>query len=56
MMPWKNSDSPPAFSAVSASLAAESAVDAEMLRPLPGWMRLPTTSPIARATVDMTRK
>jgi hypothetical protein len=56
MMPWKNSVRPPAFSAVSASLAAESAVALVMLRPLPGWMRLPTTRPMASATVDMTRK
>ncbi len=27
-----------------------------MSRPCPGWMRLPTTRPIARAKVDMTMK
>ena len=52
-IPTMNSVVEPAPSACAApSLATAS----EMFSPSPGWIRLPTTRPMARATVDMLMK
>ncbi|SKX95469.1 Uncharacterised protein [Mycobacteroides abscessus subsp. abscessus] len=50
-----NAMSPPDSWALSANAEPLSAV-AVMLRPSPGLIRFPTTSPIASAMVDITRK
>jgi hypothetical protein len=49
MMPSRKSVPP---SAAGAWLGASPAT----CRPVPGWMMLPTSSPMASATVDITRK
>ena len=56
MMPWTKSISPPDSCAFSASSAPLPAAVSDRCMPLPGWMRLPTTRPIASANVDITRK
>ena len=50
MMPRRNS------CVVLASAVVASYVEPVMFRPSPGWMRLPTTRPIASAKVVMTMK
>nr|ACB37719.1 unknown [Micromonospora chalcea] len=53
MIPSRNSVVPPLSPAAAAWPAP--AVCAPRSRPAPGWIRLPTTSPMASATVDISR-
>ncbi len=55
MMLWMNSIVPPDSCALSASSAPLPGSDS-MSRPEPGLIRLPTTSPMASASVDIARK
>ena len=56
MRPRRKSVVPPLPSAVVASSAPCPRTASDSCRPSPGWSRLPTTRPIASATVDMTMK
>ena len=55
MMSEKNSIGPPSDAALPASSAPLLGSEG-MLRPVPGLIRLPTTSPMASATVDIAKK
>ena len=56
MIDWMKSSVPPDSWALSASSVPLPIAEGSRVRPSPGLSRLPTTSPIASATVDIPRK